>query len=227
MAINISDLFKEESYDQSSDTKVGYETGASKIPLSKVELITVQKDDEDISHLRDPVVNISDDLSIMIDLEQNSCKKIGFESVDSNLSLSKVGLITERSQDVDVTLLRDSFLNMSDDLSTMTDLDQNLNVKVGKKNAGDALLLKEQHISNLVNDVDCSHLRDVILGNTSLENNRIKCEIQHQVMFGEQVQFDLNSERLLLVKKAGHDVIVSDNSKSDISVCDAVHNVCP
>ena len=225
--INISDLFKEESYDQSSDTKVGYETGASKIPLSKVELITVQKDDEDISHLRDPVVNISDDLSIMIDLEQNSCKKIGFESVDSNLSLSKVGLITERSQDVDVTLLRDSFLNMSDDLSTMTDLDQNLNVKVGKKNAGDALLLKEQHISNLVNDVDCSHLRDVILGNTSLENNRIKCEIQHQVMFGEQVQFDLNSERLLLVKKAGHDVIVSDNSKSDISVCDAVHNVVP
>ena len=78
---------------------------------------------------------------------------------------------------MDVTLLRDSFLNMSDDLSTMTDLDQNLNVKVGKKNAGDALLLKEQHISNLVNDVDCSHLRDVILGNTSLENNRIKCEI--------------------------------------------------
>ena len=41
--INISDLFKEENKDQSSDTEVGYETDASKIPLSKVELITVQK----------------------------------------------------------------------------------------------------------------------------------------------------------------------------------------
>ena len=41
--IDISDLFKEEVDDQSLDTKVGSETGAIEVPLSKVVLITDQK----------------------------------------------------------------------------------------------------------------------------------------------------------------------------------------
>ena len=70
----------------------------------------------------------------------------------------------------------------------MTDLDQNLSVKISEKNVGKGLLLsKEDHISNIVHDTAYSYLRDAILENTSLEINGIRCDIQRRVMLRIQV----------------------------------------
>ena len=56
--INLSDLFKEATDDQNSDTEVDYETDADKLSLSREKLIIDQRNDEDISHLRNSALNV-------------------------------------------------------------------------------------------------------------------------------------------------------------------------
>ena len=58
--INLSDIFKEASDDQNSDTEVDYETDADKLSLSREKHIIDQRNDEDISYLRNSALTVSE-----------------------------------------------------------------------------------------------------------------------------------------------------------------------
>ena len=58
--INLSDLLKEASNDHSSDTEVDYEVDSDKLSLSREKLIIDQKNNEDISHLRNSALTVSE-----------------------------------------------------------------------------------------------------------------------------------------------------------------------